>query len=218
MPVPDRTRPIARRSAREQVYRALRTWIATGVLEPGEVLKDADIAKHFGVSRTPAREALQMLEQQGAVTIMPGRRTCVSEIAPDDLMLVYAPLGALVALAAELAAPRVTKAQLERLRGINERLLTAVESDDPVAAREADTAFHDVLVQAAANPYLTASLEPLLLHVERLETAFFGRGERGRESYAQHLDIIDAVSRRDAAAAREATQRNFELYRSSRGS
>src|SRR5919106_3146649 len=106
MPVPSLPAPLDRRPARHLVYEHLRTWIESGELAPGEVIKDTDIAQAMGMSRTPVREALQMLERDGSVEMLPGRLTRVTAISPDDITSLYAPLAALHGVASELATPR----------------------------------------------------------------------------------------------------------------
>jgi DNA-binding GntR family transcriptional regulator len=212
MPLPSQATPIPRRSARHDVYERLRTWIEEGVLSPGEAIKDAEVASALGVSRTPVREALQMLEQQGAVEMLPGRVTRVTDTTPDDIAMVYSPLSALQALAAELGTPRATEEDIRAMTAANERLLAAVDAGDKVAARDADAVFHGVLLRLAANPYLDAAIEPMQMHIRRLEARYFADAEPGHDSYAEHRAIIDAVAAGDAEGARETARRNFQRY------
>lgn len=212
MPLPSEVIPITRRSARREVYEQIRTWIEDGVLSPGEAIKDGEIAARLGVSRTPVREALQMLEQQAAVEMTPGRVTRVTDTTPDDIALVYSPLSALQALAAELGTAQATDADIREMTDHNEALLAAVNARDTVAAREADGAFHGVLLRLAANPYLDAAIEPMQMHIRRLEARYFADAKPGQDSYSEHRAIIDAVAAGDAEAARETTRRNFQRY------
>lgn len=163
MPIPNEIAPLDRRSARHAVFDVLRSWIEEGTLEPGEIVKDSELALTLGVSRTPVREALQMLEQQQLVEMRPGRLTRVTEATAQDAALVRPPLSALEAVAAELGTPRAGPAHVEELREHNSALLTALDADDPLGARDADRAFHGVLIGLADNPYITAALETLLI-------------------------------------------------------
>lgn len=212
VPVPSDSAPITRRSAREVVLARLRSWIEEGQLAPGEVIKDADIAQQLGVSRTPVREALQILEQHGLVEMRPGRLTRVTDTTPEDIALVYAPLSALQALAAQTATPKIAPADLDEMRACNARLLAAVEANDAVAAREADRAFHGVLVRSAGNPYLSSAIEPMLTHIRRLEALYFTEIGLGHRSHEEHERIIEAVASGDAAGAAERTRLNFMRY------
>src|SRR3954453_1417382 len=122
MPVPTKVIRLDRRPARHLVHEQFRAWIEEGVLEPGEVIRDAEIAEALGVSRTPVREALQMLERDGAVEMLPGRLTRVTALHPEDVALLYKPLAVLHGLAAELAAHRAGAADVASLERHNERL------------------------------------------------------------------------------------------------
>ena len=153
VPVPTETAPINRRSARHEVLDHIRRWIEEGILEPGEVIKDAEIAEQLGVSRTPVREALQILEQHGAVQMLPGRMTRVTNVTPEDVALLYAPLAILHGLAAELGTPHATEGDIAAMTECNERLRAAVGARKAVDAREADREFHEVILRLAANPY-----------------------------------------------------------------
>ena len=77
MPVPQGSGVIHRKSARQAVYETVCDWIITGVLEPGEKILDSELGEYFSVSRTPVREALQLLQSQKLVLVMPGRATVV---------------------------------------------------------------------------------------------------------------------------------------------
>ncbi|MGB2711268.1 MAG: GntR family transcriptional regulator [Conexibacter sp.] len=191
------------------MLKQLRGWVEDGILEPGEVVKDSDIAERLGVSRTPVREALQILEQQGIIESVPGRYTRVSTASLDDARLVYPPLSALQALAAEVATPEITAADLAAMDEHNEELMAAVKAGDALAARDADTAFHRVIVERADNPYLASAIDHLLVHVRRLEVLFFRHVGPARESHDQHAAIIDALRRGDPTAAAELTRENF---------
>lgn len=210
MPVPSETDPIERRSARAVVLERLTEWIESGVLEPGELIKDGEFAERLGVSRTPVREALQILEQRGFVEMEPGRLTRVTDTNLEDVGRVYAPLAALEALAAELGTPNATPQDIERMRTYNANLLEAAKAKDPDEALKADREFHGVLVELAKNPYLTNALKPLVSHIRRLETLYFRDSEPGFESHREHEEIIEAVDAGDPSEAAERTLRNFQ--------
>ena len=112
MPVPQGSGVINRKSARQAVYEEVCDWIITGVLEPGEKILDSELGEYFHVSRTPVREALQQLQSQKLVLVMPGRATVVAPLDPMDIEQCYKPLAELQALAAELACGKLTQEEL----------------------------------------------------------------------------------------------------------
>jgi DNA-binding GntR family transcriptional regulator len=209
VPLPTSATPIPRASARTAVLEQLKGWVEDGILEPGEVVKDSDIAEHLGVSRTPVREALQILERQGIIESAPGRYTRVSTASLDDARLVYPPLSVLQALAVEVATKDITEADLAAMENQNERMMKAVKRGDAKAARDADTAFHLITVNRTNNPYLIGAVDHLLIHVRRLEVLFFRDVGPALGSHAQHAAIIDALREGDSTTASALTRENF---------
>ena len=114
MPIPKTDRALQRKSAKDLVYETLCDWIIRGEMMPGEKLLDTELAAYFNVSRTPVREALQMLETQKLIKVTPGRATTVAGVDKNDIEKCYRPLAEIQGLAARLAAPRLTEAQLAR--------------------------------------------------------------------------------------------------------
>ena len=102
MPIPENVENLQRVSAKSTIYQVVCDWIITGVLKPGEKIIDSELAKRFNVSRTPVREAIQILEGQKLVYVVPGRATVVADIDPADIEKCYRTLAELQALAAEL--------------------------------------------------------------------------------------------------------------------
>lgn len=192
-----------RQSASEQVYRVLREKIEDGALAPGEQLADGELAEALGVSRTPVREALRRLVDQGAVETVPGRHTRVAPVQETDPGQVLPLLAVLHEFATRCAITTIGAADLDEMRAANERMLTAIHDGDAPAAQAADHEFHAVLVRRADNPYLSACLDMISLHARRLETMYFRDDDPGVESHEQHRRIIEALreGREDTACA-----------------
>ena len=108
MPIPVKTPLEKQKTAKERIYTQLREWIINGTLEPGEKISDQEISQYFSVSRTPAREAIQMLSDQKLVEIYPGKSTCVSPIDLKEASSHYRMMAELHALAVEFAWPHLT--------------------------------------------------------------------------------------------------------------
>lgn len=192
---------LSRASAADQVYRIVREKIEDGSLAPGEQLADGELAEELGVSRTPVREALRRLADQGAVETVPGRHTRVTALDETEGSRVF-PLHALLyGFATESAVDSIDDADLAEMAACNERMHTAVQNGDLVAARAADRQLHGVMLRRADNPYLSLLLDTLSLHSRRLETLYFQDSARAQESYRQHAGIIDALRRGDRTAA-----------------
>lgn len=192
-----------RQSASEQVYRALREKIEDGALAPGEHLADGELAEALGVSRTPVREALRRLVDQGAVETVPGRHTRVAPVQETDPGQVLPLLAVLHEFATRCAVTAISGEDLDEMSAANDRMLAAIHDGDPPAAQAADREFHAVIVRRADNPYLSACLDMISLHARRLEAMYFRDRDPGAESHQQHQHIIEALrdGREDTACA-----------------
>ena len=89
MPIPVKKESLPRTTAKERIYTTLRQWIIDGTLEPDERLNDVELAQYFAVSRTPVREALQLLREQKLVNVVPSSGTYVAPIDLQDMRYVY---------------------------------------------------------------------------------------------------------------------------------
>jgi DNA-binding GntR family transcriptional regulator len=208
MPVPKHEAPSARTLLRDQAYLRLRDAILDGTLEPGEQLRDAELAEWLGLSRTPIREALARLEEYGLVETSPNRYTRVAPLRARDARDAFSVVAALHALAAELGVARVFSDELAEMRRANADLAAAMQVNDVDHAIAADDRFHAVLVQASANTEIARSLKRLMPKVRRLERARFG-SLAGRRSVEQHERIIELCARGDAEQAAEAVRENW---------
>ena len=208
MPVPGERADTGRTLLRDQAYARLRDAILDGTLEPGEQLKDAELAEWLGLSRTPIREALARLEEYGLVETKPQSFTRVAPLSARDARDAFTVYAALEALAASLGVPRLTGGDLETMRAANRDFAQALATVDVDAALAADDRFHGVLVEAAANREITRSLERLRPKIRRLERARFG-SLAGRRSVEQHERIIALCGAGEAELAAEAVRANW---------
>src|SRR3954453_22143209 len=197
MPVPAND-PFERDLLRDRAYAAIRDAIVDGTLAPGERLRDPELCAWLGLSRTPVREALARLESDGLVETAPQRFTRVALLDRREAQDAFPVVAALHALAAELAAPRLTHADLERMREANARFTEALQAADVDAALQADDDFHGVFVHAAANQEITRALDRLMPRIRRLERLRFG-SLSGRASVKQHKQIVGAQTPQEAA-------------------
>jgi DNA-binding GntR family transcriptional regulator len=208
MPVPSERTDSARTLLRDEAYVRLRDAILDGTLEPGEQLKDAELAAWLGLSRTPIREAVARLEQHGLVETKPNRYTRVAPLSARDARDAFPVVAALEALAASLGVPRLVGEDVETMRAANSDFADALAASDVDAAVAADDRFHGVLIQGAANHEIARSLEQLMPKIRRLERARFG-SLAGRRSVEQHERIIALCAAGDAQRAAEAVRENW---------
>jgi DNA-binding GntR family transcriptional regulator len=209
MPVPQETVARERVLLRDDVYERLRDAIVDGTFEPGEQLRDLELATWLGVSRTPVREALLRLAQSGLVASVPGRSTVVTSIDTRATAHAMSVVAAMHRLAVLESVGRLTRADLRAMRSANARFAAALRSGDVEAALDADDELHDVPVRAAGNEAIVAVLEqftPVLRRVERLRFSTLP----GRASVELHARLIDLCEAGDAEAAAEVSWQTWQ--------
>ena len=212
MPIPPAQKDAApRTTAKERVYRTLRQWIIDGTMEPGERLNDVELAQYFSVSRTPVREAIQLLSEQKLVRVIPSSGTYVAPIDEEDMRHVYQLLIGLQTMALELARTRITPEDMERLAALNETFLVCVKVGTAEDASSADYEFHHALCGLAGNPYLVEFSDQLELQARRNENRFFQETEALYDSYEGHKRILAALAAGDLAAAKAELRSNWDV-------
>ncbi|UVI30461.1 GntR family transcriptional regulator [Paenibacillus spongiae] len=218
MPVPQNFASPTRISAKERALSQIQRWIIEGTLLPGEKLFDAELAESLAVSRTPIREALQLLEMQGLVSMHPGKETRVTRIEKDDMLKMYPTLAALYALAAEQAAQLILPEQIELLKELNAQFGEAIRNGQPYQAMELDEQFHNMIVEISDNPYIASFSASLQIHIRRFKYVFLKQPPTAaRSSEEEHAAIIAALEERDPEAASARMKQNVirpmqELY------
>ncbi len=182
-----------------QAYQQVRAAIQGGEHSPGEVLFETHLADKLGMSRTPVREALQILAREGFVEIIPNRGYLVPRLSMSDVRDLFELRESLEGLAARCAAIRVTSDEIAELEKLHDRYERAQnwEASVPIG-----TEFHNRILSLAGNARLTAILGPLKAQIGLTRLAQL-RDVRGRhdESVVEHRAILRAIQQRDAAAA-----------------
>ncbi|RKQ29081.1 GntR family transcriptional regulator [Oceanobacillus halophilus] len=214
MPIPINHEKPTRQSAKESAFNQLQQWIIDGTLLPGEKINDTELAQALGVSRTPVRESLQLLEAQGFVEMFPGKATQVTEIERSSIKELLPPLAVLQALSAELAINHLTDETISLLENTNSRFAEAIQSKNYYSALKIDEQFHDIIVDAANNKYIKNLIESLQAHVRR---QFFHNSIILTEhSIEDHAKIIELMKNKDVdtltAIMKENWLRTIELF------
>ena len=207
MPIPSNYSKPKRKTAKETAYNQIQQWIIDGTLHPGEKLYDTELARALGISRTPVRESLQLLESQGFVKMFPGKATQVTAVNKESITDLLPPLAALQALSAELAIPNLTEDQLTLLEDTNHRFAKVIESKDYFSALKIDEDFHQIIVNAANNPYIFSIVDSLQAHVRRL--FFHNSIVLTSSSIDEHNEIIALMKVRDVDNVSSVMRKNW---------
>lgn len=190
-------------SFRAQAYLALKHAISAMDLydHPGEIrLDERQLCRDLGVSRTPIREALTVLEQEGFVHTLPRRGIFVRRRTKRQIVEMVQVWAALESMAARLAAARATEAEIAALRGLFEGFegRTAAEIE---GYSDANIAFHRAIVRLGGNRLIIARTADLFLQIDAIRRRTIREADRADRSIQDHLRIIEALERRDADLA-----------------
>lgn len=191
----------------ETIHAELRAEILHGSHRPGTAFKEVALAERFGVSRTPVREALGRLQQEGLLE-RGVRGLQVRNIDPEQLMQVYDLRILLEGQAALEAAATRTEMDLIRLEGLLERDRALLDPDDQARLRT-NIEFHSALWTAAHNPILKDLLDRLSTHQIHAPSSTLSVGARWAESLDEHAEMVRLIRNRDGAAAQEAMRRHM---------
>jgi DNA-binding GntR family transcriptional regulator len=183
---------------------ALRTALADGDLAPGQRLIEADLATSFGMSRAGVRAALIQLAGEGLVERVPNRGARVRTYSVDEAVAITECRMVLEGLCAAKAAERATDEQLAVLAGLGDQLRSAVADADPMKYSALNRELHRLIREYAAQPVATELLDRLNGQVVRHQYRLALRPGRPQTSLPEHLAVIDAIRRRDPAAAEAA--------------
>lgn len=195
---------------RELVSDALREAIMNGSLHAGERLMEIQLAEELGVSRTPVREAIRKLELEGFVVMIPRKGAYVSDISLKDINDVFEIRTALDALAAGLAAERITEEELERMERLLVEIAEAIEQGDIERAVAIDTQFHDVLYKASRNERLVGIIGNLCELFQRFRSISMGYPGRLKDTIEEHKRLVEAISQRNIELAQQVAREHME--------
>lgn len=201
MPLPSKQVSFERISAKQRVYQTVKEWIIEGQLKPREKVSDVEIADYFNISRTPVREALQLLEAQKLIKSYPGKATIVTELETDNIEKWYQPMVVLQQLAVTLAVEKIKPEHIHHLRTQADKFAEYVkEQENPMPILRADKDFHKAILEIVGNEYIIDFCDVLWIHIQRLEYSFF-RDTSLDESIQEHEKLIGALERKDGYSA-----------------
>ncbi len=195
---------------RDVVFQTLRQAILRNEIKPGERLMEIHLAKKLGVSRTPVREAIRMLELEGLVKTYPRKGAVVAEITIPDLEDVLEVRLALEALAVRKVCRTLTEAQLQELRQLAAKFEETLNGEDVEACAQADMAFHDAIYNATGNRRLVQILNNLREQMYRYRMEYLKDRNSHRMLVEEHAQIVQALAEQDEEKALAATTRHIE--------
>ena len=190
-------KPIIRRTLHDELVERVRGLIVEGELPAGKRIDEKALCERFGVSRTPLREAVKVLALEGYVILTPNRGASVAQLTEADLQEAFPIMGALEALAGELACHQATDAEIGEIRALHDDMEEHFQAGDRKRYFQLNERIHHSIAEAAHNPTLT-----------RMQRSLDGRVRRGRyqanisearwtQAMQEHRRIIVALEARD---------------------
>jgi DNA-binding GntR family transcriptional regulator len=207
------------RTLAEELRAQIADEIVTGVLEPGAVLDEMNLARRFRVSRTPVREAIRQLSASGLVDTRAHRGAVVARPSPERLLGMFEAMAELEALCAGLSAERMTASECRALVACHEDLRRLIQVGDPKRFYELNETFHSMIYAGAHNDYLAEQTIATRVRVRPFRRAQFRNLGRLAYSHIEHDRVVTAIQRgeRHAAAAAMRTHimrvcEEYEIY------
>lgn len=191
---------------RDVVFQTLRAAILRGDLKPGERLMELQLAAKLGVSRTPIREAIRMLEQEGLAVTIPRKGAEVAKMTEKDMEDVLQIRRSLENLAVRLSCEKITQSELQELRVARDQFEEMTKSNNVVEIAKADVNFHDVLYKAAENPKLLGLLNHLREQMYRYRVEYLKDRSIYPQLIEEHKHLYEAVKAKNMQLACQYTE------------
>lgn len=195
----------------QQIEDGVLQMIRQGLFLPGKPIREIELCKRFNVSRTPVREALRLLQNNGVVEYIPNRGVQVVDLSEQDLNYITDTRMVLEVLSAREAATRITQEQVDDLRRINKSFL----EEGMRGSYGRDDDFHMTIVRISGNPCLVAYIENLLVRQAMIPSTIPMTQKRLPYSYEEHEAIIQALELHDPELAAKQTDIHFYMSQKS---
>lgn len=184
----------------EQATHRLRQMLVEGQIVPGAKLNERELCEQLKVSRTPLREAIKTLAAEGLVELVPNRGAVAVQLSEDDVRNTFEVMAALEAASGQLAAQRVTDAELAEIKAMHYEMLAAYTRRDLSAYYTLNAAIHRAINAAARNPVLTSTYSQVNARLQALRFRSNQDGEKWSRAVQEHETMIQALEARDGAA------------------
>lgn len=191
------TQPRPRRPLHVEAADRLRDMIVEGELAPGDRLREHALCDHLGVSRTPLREAMKVLAAEGLVTLQPNRGATVSDPSPDDIADTFKVIGALEALAGELACTRVKERDIAEIRVLHYQMALHQTRGELPEYFRLNQRIHERIVELSGNRVLIEAHRQLGGRIRRQRFVANRSGGRWEQAMREHERILEALAARD---------------------
>ena len=194
---------------RDVVFNTLREAILRGDLVAGERLMELQLAAKLGVSRTPIREAIRMLEQEGLAITIPRKGAIVAGMTEKDMQDVLEIREALEELSVQVACDKITDEEIAKLQKNMKNFEHSLKSGDLKKMAQADVEFHDVIYQATDNPKLISMLNNLREQMYRYRVEYLKNPQNHEQLLKEHEAIYKGIVEKDKKAVTEMIRKHI---------
>lgn len=194
---------IPRTSLHEQVAHRLRQMLVEGHIAPGAKLNERELSELLRVSRTPLREAIKMLAAEGLVELLPNRGAIAVCLSEADVLNTFEVMAGLEGLSGELAAQRITDAELAEIQAMQFEMMAAYTRRDLSAYYTLNARIHNAINAAARNPVLATVYNQVNARLQALRFRSNQDGEKWKRALKEHEQMVEALQARDGGAMRD---------------
>ncbi|MEL6511153.1 MAG: GntR family transcriptional regulator [Pseudomonadota bacterium] len=191
--------PLSRPSLHEELVTRLRQAIVDGTLQPQAKVPERELCEQLGVSRTPLREALKVLANEGLIVLESNRGARVSNVTMEELEAAFPVVAALEGLAGELACAKASDAEIDQLVARHHDMFRCYENGDRPGYFKANRDIHNTLFEAARNPVLSQHYTMVSSKVERARLLANVSDSRWAQAVEEHRGLLKAIQARDGA-------------------
>ncbi len=199
----------------EIAYERIKDAIRNADLEPGQPLSETKLSKMLGISRTPVREAIQQLSQEGLVQIIPGRAITVASLSVPEVMNAVHIRSVLEPEVARLAAASITSEELEDLWSVLQKMEEAVENEDRTTWAKVDSRFHEILSDSCPNRLLGDMVIQVRNRISYLSTDSQTDHRRLLACTQEHRQVVEAIAVGDTQLAEQVMRDHIQKLRDS---
>jgi len=193
---------IPRQVLHQEVATRLRQRLVEGLIPPGTKLNERELAEQLNVSRTPLREAIRMLAAEGLVDLLPNRGAQAAMLSPDDVAHTFELIAGLEGQSGELAAARITDAELAEIRALHHEMLAAHIRRDLSTYYRLNAQIHRLINAAARNPVLTRTWETVNARLQALRFRSNFDDAKWQRAVQEHEQMVALLAARDGDALR----------------
>lgn len=186
----------------EQVAQSLRQMLVEGQVAPGAKLNERALSEVLKVSRTPLREAIKMLAAEGLVELLPNRGAIALQLSEADILDTFEVMAGLEGQSGELAAQRITDAELDEIRAMHYEMMAAYTRRDLSTYYQLNSAIHRAINVAARNPVLTATYNQVNARLQALRFRSNQDGEKWKRAMQEHEQMVHALAAHDPVVMR----------------